>query len=372
MRKMNLFLLLIALMLLPVIGCSSKITKVVFDLDGESGNGGGSAVASTDKPGGSSGNVTNVLVIKADGSTLETTTGQDSRGDLAGATQGANAAIGDLKDAVANFAPDLSKENSENPQTTTNNQTTGPDDTDPVKPVNPDPGAQTEEGVDGIPVSDGDIPDPAGTIYANHTTYTSYGVRNGGRQAWRIPKQGPEFGKKIKVVFSDGHTVYVNDTSHNYREKDGFVFKPGLGPNGEGEADTGTAHHGVYLHAPYGNKSTQVTFYYTSSDDDVSVVEGTIGPTKAILWKPIADSGGKLVVLLPADMGTPSVSVTKLDGIPIENGNFAYLSNPNRATYRFTKRGEDYPTPCLLKVGDVFYLVKTPAKRLEALPSYKI
>lgn len=93
-------------------------------------------------------------------------------------------------------------------------------------------------------------------------TYTSYGVRNGGRRAWRIPKKGPEFGKQIKVVFSDGHTVLVKDTSHNYRESDGFVFKPGIGPNGEGDSDTGTAHGGVYLHAPYGNRSTRVTFYH--------------------------------------------------------------------------------------------------------------
>jgi hypothetical protein len=98
--------------------------------------------------------------------------------------------------------------------------------------------------------------------YDEKATYTSYGVRNGGRQAWRINKKGPAFGKKIKVVFSNGHTVYVKDTSHNYRESDGFVFKPGIGPNGEGVNDTGTAHGGVYLHAPYGNSSKQVTFYY--------------------------------------------------------------------------------------------------------------
>ncbi len=98
--------------------------------------------------------------------------------------------------------------------------------------------------------------------YKNQATFTSYGVRNGGRQAWRISKKGPEFGKKIKVVFSDGHTVLVKDTSHNYRESDGFVFKPGIGPNGEGDSNTGTAHGGVYLHAPYGNRSTRVTFHY--------------------------------------------------------------------------------------------------------------
>jgi len=100
------------------------------------------------------------------------------------------------------------------------------------------------------------------TEYSRKETYTSYGVRNGGRQAWRIPKKGPEFGKKIKVVFSDGHTVFVKDTSHNYRESDGFVFKPGIGPNGEGVNNTGTAHGGVYLHAPYGNRSRQVTFHF--------------------------------------------------------------------------------------------------------------
>ena len=98
--------------------------------------------------------------------------------------------------------------------------------------------------------------------YSRKATYTSYGTRNGGRQAWRIPKKGPDFGKQIKVVFSDGHTVYVKNTSRNYRESDGFVFKPGIGPNGEGSENTGTAHGGVYLHAPYGNRSKQVTFHY--------------------------------------------------------------------------------------------------------------
>ncbi len=38
------------------------------------------------------------------------------------------------------------------------------------------------------------------------------------------------------------------NTSKNYRESDGFVFKPGIGPNGEGSDNTGTAHGGVYLH----------------------------------------------------------------------------------------------------------------------------
>lgn len=80
--------------------------------------------------------------------------------------------------------------------------------------------------------------------------------------AWRIPKKGPAFGSNLKVVFSDGHSVVVRNTSKNYRESDGFVFKPGLGPNGEGDANTGTAHGGVYIHAPYGNRSTRLTIHY--------------------------------------------------------------------------------------------------------------
>ena len=107
------------------------------------------------------------------------------------------------------------------------------------------------------PVSDNNTSE-----YTKQSTYSSYGVRNGGRRAWRIPGKGPSFGNKIKVVFSNGHTVIVNNTSKNYREGDGFVFKPGIGPNGHGDSNTGTAHGGVYLHAPYGNKSTRVTFHY--------------------------------------------------------------------------------------------------------------
>ena len=98
--------------------------------------------------------------------------------------------------------------------------------------------------------------------YSRKATYTSYGTRNGGRQAWRIPKNGPSFGKKIKVVFSNGHTVFVPNTSKNYRESDGFVFKPGIGKMCHSSSCTGTAHKGVYLHAPYGNRSRQATIYY--------------------------------------------------------------------------------------------------------------
>ena len=109
--------------------------------------------------------------------------------------------------------------------------------------------------------------------YKYQATYTSYGVRNGGRQAWRIPKKGPDFGQPIKFVFSSGKSFTVRDTSKNCRDQEscsrnakapmyGFVFKPGIGPNGDGDADTGTSHGGVYLHAPYGDRSQTVTVHY--------------------------------------------------------------------------------------------------------------
>jgi hypothetical protein len=95
--------------------------------------------------------------------------------------------------------------------------------------------------------------------YKNKSTYSSYGVRNGGRQAWRIPRTGPSFGKEIKIVFSNGYTTYVYNTSRRVSESNGFVFRPGIGSIDSG---TGTAHNGVYLHAPYGNSSKKVTFHY--------------------------------------------------------------------------------------------------------------
>jgi len=110
--------------------------------------------------------------------------------------------------------------------------------------------------------------------YKYKATYDSYGVRNG-RQAWRINKKGPDFGPgPVKFVFSSGKEFIVYNTSKNCRDvpkscgrnskapMHGFVFKPGIGPNGEGDSDTGTSHGGVYLHAPWKDNSKEVTVYW--------------------------------------------------------------------------------------------------------------
>jgi hypothetical protein len=135
--------------------------------------------------------------------------------------------------------------------------------------------------------------------------------------------------------------------------------------NSENPTTTGTNQAAPVVAKPVvaGTTDTQAT-------DEVPVVAGTEGPTRPILWKPVADSGGKLVILLPSSMGKPDVAVANMDGSIIETGVFAYFSNPDRATYRFGRAGADFPQPCLLIVGDTAYLVKSPAKRAEALPTY--
>ena len=122
--------------------------------------------------------------------------------------------------------------------------------------------------------SSGETPSVPTGQYKNFATYTSYGVRNG-RQAWRIPKKGPEFGPgPIKLVFSSGKEFVVKNTSKNCRDDQntcarnskaimyGTVFKPGIGPNVDGDADTGTSHGGVYLQAPWNDTSKSVKVYW--------------------------------------------------------------------------------------------------------------
>jgi len=117
-------------------------------------------------------------------------------------------------------------------------------------------------------------PDTPAGDYDHNATYTSYGVRNGGRQAWRIPRSGKDLGSgPIKFVFSSGKTFIVKNPLKNCRDQEncsrnskaqmyGFVYKPGIGPNGEGDNNTGTSHNGIYLHAPYGDSSKTVRMYW--------------------------------------------------------------------------------------------------------------
>jgi len=108
--------------------------------------------------------------------------------------------------------------------------------------------------------------------YKNSKTYSYYNVANG-RQAWRIPVRGDSLGPgPIKFTFSSGKTFTVPSTTRTCRDREdtcnrdsraamyGFVYKGGNGkPNGKGDADQGTSHGGIYLHAPFKDTSKSVT-----------------------------------------------------------------------------------------------------------------
>ena len=106
--------------------------------------------------------------------------------------------------------------------------------------------------------------------YSHSATYTSYGVRNR-RQAWRLPQKVSVYGAgPVKFSFASGKTFTVRNTQKNCRDREdtcnrdsrsslyGFVWKPGIGPNGEGDSDTGTSDGKPYLHAPHGDGSKTV------------------------------------------------------------------------------------------------------------------
>ncbi|MDP3481442.1 MAG: hypothetical protein Q8R88_16870 [Desulfoprunum sp.] len=98
--------------------------------------------------------------------------------------------------------------------------------------------------------------------YKNKATYTSSGVapaNRGGGSTFRIGKKGTAFGKTIKVVFSNGWSVTIPDTSKRF-EKNNFIYRAGGGSFRN--AETWTSHGGVFICANSGNKSRSLTIFY--------------------------------------------------------------------------------------------------------------
>ena len=109
--------------------------------------------------------------------------------------------------------------------------------------------------------------------------------------------------------------------------------------------------------------STQTSDKGTTQPTDIKSYPNVAG--HGILWKPVAESNGKLVILLARSYGKPAVKVLDMQKNVIENGRFVYFSNPNRATYRFGRSGRSFPNPCLIQVGSKIYKVDNPSKRHE-------
>ena len=122
--------------------------------------------------------------------------------------------------------------------------------------------------------------------------------------------------------------------------------------------------------------NTSATMDPTAQDDDDKTLNTPPATTarypdvggNGILWKPVADSGGKLVVLLNRSYGKPSVKIKSRSNQTIAVGSFVYYSNPDRATYRFPISGpalaQKYGTVYLI-VGSKIFEVPNPARRYE-------
>ena len=94
------------------------------------------------------------------------------------------------------------------------------------------------------------------------------------------------------------------------------------------------------------------------------------------LWKPVSDSNGKLVVLLPANLSHEITQVLLKDesGNVLEEGQFSSFGNADsvgeRAHYRFKKAGGDYPNGTIVEVtlqnGEtVTYTVSNTSSRCD-------
>jgi len=87
-------------------------------------------------------------------------------------------------------------------------------------------------------------------------SYKYFNVGDHGRMAWRIPRKGTSFGRSFIVQFSNGYKIRVPNSARRNSHRNGFTYRPGIGSIKSG---TGTSHGGVYIYAPYGNKSTTLT-----------------------------------------------------------------------------------------------------------------
>ena len=68
------------------------------------------------------------------------------------------------------------------------------------------------------------------------------------------------------------------------------------------------------------------------------------GGAGGFLWKPISDSNGNLVVLMPSEISSEvdSVVIKDKNGNVLETGKFSAIANGGRAHFRFSKPGSAY------------------------------
>ncbi len=95
-------------------------------------------------------------------------------------------------------------------------------------------------------------------------------------------------------------------------------------------------------------------------------------PSETFLWKPISDSDGKLVILLPSSVSAQSVSISGPSGSETveKGGRNGSRGNGQREHYRFSQTGEKMKGPVQVTValengGSKTININNPAQRNE-------
>lgn len=144
--------------------------------------------------------------------------------------------------------------------------------------------------------------------------------------------------------------------------------------NGDSEAELDALEREALIHGGAGSLDCS-----DSGSDDGDDTESAVGDDESgdalergdasdldgtgIVWKPVSESDGNLVVLVPTSMGNPGASVFGADGQRVESGRYVGHTNGNRATYRFARPGRAFAAPAYLTIGETRYLVPDPAQR---------
>ncbi|RMG43662.1 MAG: hypothetical protein D6719_03355 [Candidatus Dadabacteria bacterium] len=117
-------------------------------------------------------------------------------------------------------------------------------------------------------------------------------------------------------------------------------------------------------YSPFGSKGA-------SSTGCDKIKPGSDGQD-GFLWKPVSESTGKLVVLLPSGFFASSVTIIRADGSKVKGGKGVEsgIANGFRQHWRFSKPGRGYPNNVLVKAvqtyggsGTVCWKIKRSAAR---------
>jgi hypothetical protein len=95
----------------------------------------------------------------------------------------------------------------------------------------------------------------------------------------------------------------------------------------------------------------------TPKEDD----EENDTPSETFLWKPVSDSSGKLVVLLPASL--VNVSSITVSGTRSESSSRSAIGNGKRPHYRFSLPGAAYGKNVRITGGGRTWVVADGSKR---------